>query len=110
MFLYPYRRVIGSIILVFWYSLAIPESGVNGSFASISRAISSFSDINLLMKFVRSVIIFSRISVDSLSEFFKHTPLLCCLSGYACFVRLLTWSICINYGNSIIIFSSDSYI
>ena len=52
-------------MLVFWHSFSIPEPGVNGSFASINRIVSLFSDINLLINFMRSVIIFSRISVDS---------------------------------------------
>ena len=52
-------------MLVFCHSLAIPEPEVNGSFASISRILSLFFKIVLLMKVVRSVIILSRISVDS---------------------------------------------
>ena len=52
-------------MLKFWYSLAIPEPEFNGSFASISRIILLFSKISLLVKVVRSVIISSRMSVDS---------------------------------------------
>ena len=51
-------------MLVFWHSLAIPEPEVNSVFVSISRVISLFSKISLLMKVVRSVIIFSQMSVD----------------------------------------------
>ena len=56
-------------MLVFQYSLAIPEPEVNGSFASISRIISLFSKIGLLMKAVRSVITFSQMSVNSCPSF-----------------------------------------
>ena len=52
-------------MLVFWHSLAIPEPEGNGSFASMSRIISLFSKIKLLMMVVRTVIIFFRMSVDS---------------------------------------------
>ena len=53
MFLNPCRRVIGSIMLVFLSSISIPEPGVNGSLASISRITPLFSAINLLMNIVR---------------------------------------------------------
>ena len=52
-------------MLAFWKNLTIPEPGVKGSFISMSNIISLFFDIKLLMNFVRSFIIFSRMSVGS---------------------------------------------